>query len=98
MFSPTLSFPLDPVSQLYRKITDERLRIKVKDFNDLTIMCPQRAVNKLHILQPSKNNTRYHIILNTDSKYKNRKIQLRSPLQVIKLFDIFIVFQIFMSL
>lgn len=82
ILSPNQEDDSDRVTLLYKKMTDERLIIKTHDFEDLKIVCPQRAVNKIHGLFPCKNNIRYYIMLNTDTKYKNRKILLRSPLQV----------------
>lgn len=48
----------------------------------LQILCPQRSVSKLHVLHPSKNSTRYYIAVERTSKYNNKKIVVRSPLQV----------------
>lgn len=49
----------------------------------MEVLCPQRTCNKLHLLQPIKNNTRYYVVLNVDCHDWGQKITLRSPLQVI---------------
>ncbi|XP_047508917.1 vacuolar protein sorting-associated protein 13A-like isoform X2 [Pieris napi] len=67
---------------LHRRLTDNTLHIKLQDFDNLTILCPQRAVSKLHVLHPSKNGTRYYIAVERTSKFNNKKIVVRSPLQV----------------
>ncbi|KAJ2950877.1 hypothetical protein O0L34_g5237 [Tuta absoluta] len=71
-----------PVNDLYRRYTDETLTVKLHDFDQLTILCPQRTVSKLHVLHPSRNNTRYYIVVDRTSKFSTRKIVVRSPLQV----------------
>ncbi|XP_049872672.1 intermembrane lipid transfer protein VPS13A-like isoform X2 [Pectinophora gossypiella] len=71
-----------PVAELYRRYTDETLTVKLADFDPLTILCPQRTVSKLHVLHPSRNGTRYYIVVERTSKYNSRKIVVRSPLQI----------------
>lgn len=48
----------------------------------MEVLCPQRTCNKLHFLQPIKNNTRYYIVLNVECHDWGQKITVRSPLQV----------------
>ncbi|XP_034828930.1 intermembrane lipid transfer protein VPS13A-like isoform X1 [Maniola hyperantus] len=69
-------------AELLRKLTDQTLSIRLHDFDYLNIMCPQRSVSKLHVLHPSKNGIRYYIVVERNSKYNNKKIIVRSPLQV----------------
>ncbi|CAH0720243.1 unnamed protein product, partial [Brenthis ino] len=71
-----------PAAKLLRRITDQTLSIRMHDFDHLNILCPQRSVSKLHVLHPSKNNTRYYVVVERTSKYNNKKIVVRSPLQV----------------
>ncbi|VVC88044.1 unnamed protein product [Leptidea sinapis] len=66
---------------LKEKLTQMSLAITVQDFDPLTILCPQRSVAKLHVLHPSKNNTRYYLLVERTSQYNSKKIVLRSPLQ-----------------
>ncbi|KAG6453907.1 hypothetical protein O3G_MSEX008410 [Manduca sexta] len=73
--------PPSPAS-LHNKLTDLTLTVKLHDFDNLTILCPQRTVSKLHVLHPSKNNTRYYIVVERSSKYNTKKIVVRSPLQI----------------
>ncbi|XP_075226529.1 intermembrane lipid transfer protein VPS13A-like [Lycorma delicatula] len=80
--SPVLRFPQETVSELYKKITDERLRLHIPGFEDTEILCPQRSTNKIHMLQPVKNNTRYYIIVNINCNHWQRTITVSSPLQV----------------
>ncbi|XP_062531261.1 intermembrane lipid transfer protein VPS13A isoform X2 [Bombyx mori] len=81
--APPLS-PPPPASPhtLHTKLTDLTLTIKMHDFDNLTILCPQRTATKLHVLHPSKNSTRYYVVVERSSKYNIRKIVVRSPLQV----------------
>ncbi|CAK1541918.1 unnamed protein product [Leptosia nina] len=67
---------------LHRRLTDNTLHIQLEDFDPITILCPQRAVSKLHVLHPSRNGTRYYIAVERTTKYNNKKIVVRSPLQV----------------
>nr|XP_026488707.1 vacuolar protein sorting-associated protein 13A-like isoform X1 [Vanessa tameamea] len=67
---------------LLRRLTDQTLSIRLHDFDQLNIVCPQRSVSKLHVLHPSKNGTRYYIVIERSTKYNNKKIVVRSPLQV----------------
>ncbi|KAM3960055.1 LOW QUALITY PROTEIN: intermembrane lipid transfer protein VPS13A [Aphomia sociella] len=71
-----------PPKDLRTKLTDLTLSIRLHDLDHLTILCPQRNVSKLHVLHPSKNSTRYYIVVERSSKYNNRKIVVRSPLQL----------------
>ncbi|XP_072932453.1 intermembrane lipid transfer protein VPS13A-like [Epargyreus clarus] len=67
---------------LRARLTDLTLAVRLHDLDQLTILCPQRSVSKLHVLHPSKNGTRYYIVVERTSKYNNKKIVVRSPLQV----------------
>ncbi|XP_026749061.2 intermembrane lipid transfer protein VPS13A-like isoform X2 [Galleria mellonella] len=71
-----------PPKDLRTKLTDLTLNIRLHDLDHLTILCPQRNVSKLHVLHPSKNSTRYYIVVERTSKYNNKKIVVRSPLQL----------------
>ncbi|XP_059052964.1 intermembrane lipid transfer protein VPS13A-like [Achroia grisella] len=71
-----------PPKDLRTKVTDLTLSIRLHDLDHLTILCPQRNVSKLHVLHPSKNSTRYYIVVERTSKYNNKKIVVRSPLQL----------------
>ncbi|XP_066901628.1 intermembrane lipid transfer protein VPS13A isoform X3 [Halyomorpha halys] len=82
LYSPYMRFPIEPVSCLYKKITDQRVRIHIPGFEEMEVLCPQRTCNKLHFLQPIKNNTRYYIVLNVECHDWGQKITVRSPLQV----------------
>ncbi|XP_073981480.1 intermembrane lipid transfer protein VPS13A-like isoform X2 [Rhodnius prolixus] len=82
LLSPYMKFPIETISRLYKKITDQRLRLKITGFEDMEILCPQRTCNKLHMLQPIKNSTRYYIILSVTCHEWGQKILLRSPLQI----------------
>ncbi|CAH1390229.1 unnamed protein product [Nezara viridula] len=82
LYSPYMKFPVEPVSCLYKKITDQRVRIHIPGFEEMEVLCPQRTCNKLHFLQPIKNNTRYYIVLNVECHDWGQKITVRSPLQV----------------
>ncbi|KAI8421410.1 hypothetical protein MSG28_009485 [Choristoneura fumiferana] len=76
--------PLSPpagAERLRRKLVDKTLTIKLHDLDELTIPCPQRTASKLHVLHPSKNNTRYYIVVERTSNYNHQKIVVRSPLQ-----------------
>ncbi|XP_064292158.1 intermembrane lipid transfer protein VPS13A-like [Plodia interpunctella] len=81
---PYRSSPSPPAApaQLHAKITDLTLSVRLHDFDHLTILCPQRNVSKLHVLHPSKNSTRYYIVVERTSKYNTKKIVVRSPLQI----------------
>ncbi|XP_041980096.1 vacuolar protein sorting-associated protein 13A-like isoform X3 [Aricia agestis] len=81
--APHTSPGAPPTAQeLLRRLTDLTLSIRLHDFDQLTILCPQRSVSKLHVLHPSKNNTRYYIVVDRKSKFNNKRIIVRSPLQV----------------
>ncbi|CAG9562322.1 unnamed protein product [Danaus chrysippus] len=85
--APTGSEHQSPVGQpsveeLRRRITDLTLSVKLLDFDQLNIVCPQRSVSKLHVLHPSRNNTRYYIAVERSASYNYKKIVVRSPLQV----------------
>ncbi|XP_060801512.1 intermembrane lipid transfer protein Vps13 isoform X2 [Amyelois transitella] len=67
---------------LHAKVTDLTLSVRLHDLDHLTILCPQRNVSKLHVLHPSKNSTRYYIVVERTSKYNSKKIVVRSPLQI----------------
>ncbi|XP_075975072.1 intermembrane lipid transfer protein VPS13A-like isoform X2 [Anticarsia gemmatalis] len=69
-------------SALRTALTDMTLTVRLHDLDHLTILCPQRSVSKMHVLHPSKNSTRYYIVVERTSKYNNKKIVVRSPLQV----------------
>ncbi|KAJ0183073.1 hypothetical protein K1T71_001049 [Dendrolimus kikuchii] len=73
--------PQAPAS-LHTKLTDLTLTVRLHDMDHLTILCPQRTVSKLHVLHPSKNATRYYIVVERTSKYNMKKIVVRSPLQI----------------
>ncbi|XP_063534918.1 intermembrane lipid transfer protein VPS13A-like [Cydia strobilella] len=77
--------PLSPppdAPKLQRRLTDKTLTIKLHDLDELTIPCPQRTVSKLHVLHPSRNGTRYYIVVERTSSYNQQKIVVRSPLQL----------------
>jgi hypothetical protein len=80
--TPVLNFREDVISKLYRKITQEKLSIEIDGFNKLYILAPNRTVNKLHVLHPMKNNTRYHAVVSVSIHHGRRKIVVRSPLQI----------------
>nr|CAD7393578.1 unnamed protein product [Timema cristinae] len=81
--SPVLGFPVETVTKLYKKVTDERIRIEIDGFDSQQFLAPQRTVSKLHALQPIKNNTRYHVVVsNLNTQHRHRRITVRSPLQV----------------
>ncbi|XP_068633837.1 intermembrane lipid transfer protein VPS13A-like [Battus philenor] len=69
-------------AELHRRLTDLTLSIRLHDMEPLNIICPQRSVSKLHVLHPSKNGTRYYVVVERSSKYNAKKIVVRSPLQV----------------
>ncbi|CAH2046773.1 unnamed protein product, partial [Iphiclides podalirius] len=71
-----------PAAELHRRLTDHTLSIRLHDMDPLNIICPQRTVSKLHVLHPSKNGTRYYLVVERTSKYNAKKIVVRSPLQV----------------
>ncbi|XP_045499068.1 vacuolar protein sorting-associated protein 13A-like [Colias croceus] len=73
--------PRSPAA-LQRRLTAHTLHIRLQGFDPLTIHCPQRAVSKLHVLNPSKNGTRYYVAVERTAKYNAKKIVVRSPLQV----------------
>ncbi|CAB3254271.1 unnamed protein product [Arctia plantaginis] len=73
--------PTQP-SVLHTKLTDMTLTVRLHDLDNLTILCPQRSASKMHVLHPSKNSTRYYIVVERTSKYNNKKIVVRSPLQI----------------
>ncbi|KAL0830292.1 hypothetical protein ABMA28_002492 [Loxostege sticticalis] len=74
--------PPAPPDLLHSRLTDLTLSVRLHDLDQLTILCPQRNVSKLHVLHPSKNNTRYYIVVERTSKYNSKKIVVRSPLQI----------------
>nr|XP_049703427.1 intermembrane lipid transfer protein VPS13A isoform X1 [Helicoverpa armigera] len=74
--------PPPPPPALRTRLTDLTLTVRLHDLDHLTILCPQRSVSKLHVLHPSKNSTRYYIAVERTSKYNNKKIIVRSPLQI----------------
>ncbi|XP_068086254.1 intermembrane lipid transfer protein VPS13A [Anabrus simplex] len=82
MFSPVLQFPKESITDLYKRMTDERLLIEMEGFDPLKLLAPQRAVSKLHILHPSRNNTRYHVVVSVDIHHGRTSIAVRSPLQI----------------
>ncbi|KAK7790642.1 hypothetical protein R5R35_006536 [Gryllus longicercus] len=82
IFSPTLSFPSVPITRLYNNITNERLIVQMEGFDDLHVLIPQRETSKLHMLQPSKNNTRYYVMVNVTKCHEHRNVCVRSPLQI----------------
>ncbi|XP_038214250.1 vacuolar protein sorting-associated protein 13A-like [Zerene cesonia] len=73
--------PRSPAA-LQRRLAAHTLHIRLRGFDPLTIHCPQRAVSKLHVLNPSKNGTRYYVAVERTAKYNTKKIVVRSPLQV----------------
>lgn len=81
-FTSPPTCPNVDTTSLLQKLTDQRLIIKMTDFDQLTVVCPQRAVNKLHVLHPCRNNTRYYIVIETSISDCSRKIVVRSPLQI----------------
>ncbi|XP_014251025.1 vacuolar protein sorting-associated protein 13A-like isoform X2 [Cimex lectularius] len=82
MYSPYLKFPIEPVSCLYKKVTDHRVRVQIPNFDQIELLCPQRTCNKLHLLQPIKQNTRYYIVLSIVCHDWGQSVTLRSPLQM----------------
>ncbi|CAG5002581.1 unnamed protein product [Parnassius apollo] len=90
-FGGTATTPVSPhaspgappgAAELHRRLTDLTLSIRLHDMDPLNILCPQRTVSKLHVLHPSKNGTRYYVLVERTSKYNAKKIVVRSPLQV----------------
>jgi hypothetical protein len=59
-----------------------RISYAVSGFDKLQVVVPQRLVSKLHMLHPTKNSTRYYVVVNVDVHMCHRKISVRSPLQV----------------
>ncbi|KAL1131713.1 hypothetical protein AAG570_011326 [Ranatra chinensis] len=82
LYSPYLRFPTEPIASLYKKVTDQRIRLHIPGFEESDILCPQRTCNKLHLLQPVKNNTRYYVVLNVICTEFGQRITVRSPLQI----------------
>ncbi|KAL4704779.1 hypothetical protein ACJJTC_008695, partial [Scirpophaga incertulas] len=78
---PGAAGPAAPGS-LLRRLTALTLSIRLHDFDPLTIVCPQRNVSKLHALHPSKNNTRYYVVVERTTTYNQKRIVVRSPLQI----------------
>jgi len=61
-------------------------KLKCLGFDDLIVVCPKRTCNKLHALSPTKNDTRYWIMLSVVSKKLSHIITIRSPLMVLHLY------------
>ncbi|CAG9132598.1 unnamed protein product [Plutella xylostella] len=82
--TPIRSPQLVPEStqELYARITDQRLSIRVHDLDELTVLCPQKSVQKLHVLHPSRNGTRYYVVVERKTGLNRNTIVVRSPLQI----------------
>ncbi|GBP39681.1 Vacuolar protein sorting-associated protein 13A [Eumeta japonica] len=80
--SPTLSWPADRADTLYRKLTDQRLVVKLHDLEELTVPCPQRNWRRLYALRPTRAAVRYYVVVERISRYEDRRIVVRSPLQI----------------
>ncbi|KAK6636914.1 hypothetical protein RUM43_010578 [Polyplax serrata] len=80
--SPVFQYPRKSIAQLYDQITNNRLLIQVPGFKDLKVVAPNVSSNKLYVLQPSRHQTRYYVVLTTTIEYGFKKFLVRGPLQV----------------
>lgn len=78
----SLQFPELTTAEVYKMMNDEQLYVEVPGFTPLYTSCPFRPWHKLLRLQPTVNNTKYHLVAKQETSQAGRRLTIGSPLQV----------------
>ncbi|XP_015594990.1 vacuolar protein sorting-associated protein 13A isoform X2 [Cephus cinctus] len=76
-------FPDNSVVDIYKVITQERLKVVMEGFDETTFYCPKRQRCKLIPLSPVRHGIRYHLLLEVNiDRLLHQTITVRTPLQI----------------
>ncbi|XP_067142942.1 intermembrane lipid transfer protein VPS13A-like isoform X2 [Centruroides vittatus] len=78
----TINYGEKDISELYKETIKEKISIQIKGFDKLQCLMPQRTGSIMYALQPTKNKTRYYIVIDMSANHGQKIITVSSPLQI----------------